>query len=467
MSRSPGNYSSDQPLSAERESDLLRAAVDDSGIQRLFSVLGNDSGLALVGGSVRELLSQQAATDFDLAIRLHPDRVKSLLEQVGIRVIETGIEHGTVLAVLDHKHYEITTYRVPGPRVGNRYSETLETDLSGRDFTINAIAYDLASQRFVDPFLGAEDLKKGILRCVGSAEERFKEDPLRILRAVRFGPASGRTIHSETEKAAILLHDLLSSISIERIRNEFEKILMSSHPAQGLRALARMQLLPQTIPELQQTIGVEQNDYHVHDVFEHTLSVIENSPADRILRLTALFHDLGKPATLSIGDDGQRHFYLHEKVSTTICHDVMKRMRYSQSDIDTVSLLVATHMRPLSCGPQGVRRLMRDLGPHLESWFQFKFADRPPRGDPGEFEAGVAHFTALLDAEKNRVVGSVYSSLAISGEDVLKSGVAEGPAIGKILKSLNDEVLDDPEKNTRDYLLNRLELIKSSFDQDR
>ena len=469
MSHSHGDSSSDQQPSVERGNKELcsiieQSALSDSGIQKIFSILGDSSGLALVGGSVREFLSSRATTDVDLAVRLLPMQVKTALEGQGIRVIETGIEHGTVLAVIDQRHYEITTYRRPGPRIGSGYSETLETDLSGRDFTINAIAYNLATRKIVDPFAGARDLELGVLRCVGAARERFSEDPLRILRAIRFGVASGRIIDPQTEAAIVDLRQSLASVSIERIRHEVEQILLSPHAADGFRALARLELLPYTIPELQQTIGVEQNDYHVHDVFEHTMAVISNAPTDRILRLTALFHDLGKPATLSIGENGQRHFYLHEKISTEICQTVMKRMRYSQSDIDTVALLVATHMRPLTCGPQGVRRLIRDLGTDLERWFQFKFADRPPRVVEGEFEAGVENFTTLLHAERKRTVGSVFSSLGVSGQDVLLAGVREGPAVGGILKVLNDEVLEDPERNTRDYLLARIVELKSSFD---
>jgi len=472
MSHSHGDSSSVQQPSAERGNEELCSVIEqsvqnDTGIQKIFSILGDKSGLALVGGSVREILSSRATTDVDLTVRLLPDQVKNALEGQGIRVIETGIEHGTVLAVIDQCHYEITTYRNPGSRSGSVYSDTLEMDLSGRDFTINAIAYDLGEQKIVDPYKGARDLELGVLRCVGSARQRFTEDPLRILRAIRFGVASGRTIDAQAEQAIIELRALLEGVSVERIRHELEQILLSAHAAEGFRALARLELLPYTIPEVEQTIGVEQNDYHVHDVFEHTLAVISNAPMDRILRLTALFHDLGKPATLSVGEDGQRHFYLHEKVSTNICQQVMKRLRYSQYDIDTVSLLVATHMRPLTCGPQGVRRLIRDLGVHLERWFQFKFADRPPRAAPGEFEAGVDNFTSLLEIERKRTVGSVFSSLSISGADVLAAGVREGPAVGGILKILNDEVLEDPERNTRDYLIARISELKSSFDPSR
>lgn len=437
--------------------ELLRPALEDSGVKTLFEILGRDSGLALVGGCVRELLGARGETDLDLAVRLFPAEVKRRLEGAGIRVVETGIEHGTVLAVIDQKHYEITTFRVPGPRQGSEYSETLERDLEGRDFTINAIAYDLANSCLVDPFGGIADLQQGIVRCVGDARLRLAEDPLRILRLIRFGDAAGRAVDGESRRVAEALREGLTGVSIERIRSEFERILLAPYAAQGLRMMAQMGLLAFTVPELLQTIGVEQNDFHVHDVFEHTLAVIANAPPERVLRLTALFHDLGKPATLTVDEAGNRHFYLHEKISTDICREVMKRMRYSHDDIETVSLLVATHMRPFTCGPQGVRRLMRDLGEHLDQWFEFKHADRPPRGLPEEFEQGVAHFLKLLAEERNRTVGSVFAALAVRGEDVIAAGVCRGPRIGEILKQLHEEVLDLPERNNREYLLTRID----------
>lgn len=442
-------------------SELLRPAREDSGVCLLKDILGPASGLALVGGCIRERLSSGGDTDIDLAVRYEPLQVKKLLEERGIRVVETGIDHGTVLAVIEGRHYELTTFRVPGPRVGNRYSQTLEEDLAGRDFTINAIAWDLIAGKLVDPFLGIADLEAGRLSAVGDAHARLTEDPLRILRVIRFGYAAGRTVDPATEQAAKALGRLLTGVSVERIRSEIEHILLASHAAEGFRALAQLELLPYTIPELIQTIGVEQNDFHVHDVFEHTLDVITNAPVERILRLTALFHDMGKPATLSVDEQGRRHFYLHEKISTDICREVMKRLRYSHDDIDTVSLLVATHMRPLTCGPQGVRRLMRDLGPHLDRWFQFKHADKPPRGEPREFQEGVENFLRLLGDERRRTVGSVFSALAVRGEDVMAAGIPRGPRVGAILKQLHEEVLDEPERNSREYLLERIrELVK-------
>lgn len=443
--------------------ELLRPALNDAGVMRLYKILGSESGLALVGGCVRELLKYRRPTDIDLAVRFEPQRVKSMLEAAGIRVVETGIAHGTVLAVIESAHYELTTFRKPGSRTQSEFSDSLEKDLEGRDFTINAIAFDLRSEKLVDPFGGIEDLDNDLLRAVGDAETRFREDPLRLLRMVRFGHASGRVVEMQTEGAATHTRELLSDVSIERVRTELEHILMAPCAREGFRALERLGMMSLTLPELQSTVGIEQNDFHVHDVFEHTLDVINNCPFDRLLRLTALFHDIAKPATLTVGDNGARHFYLHEKVGAEMCRAIMMRLKYSQEDIETVALLVDTHMRPLSCGPQGVRRLMRELGGHLDRWLEFKHADKPPRGEEREFQEGLANFLRLLDEEKHRTVGSVFSALAIRGDDLINLGVPKGPRIGQILKALNDEVLEVPDRNTREFLLARVaEILKSS-----
>ncbi len=425
-------------------------------MQKIFQILGPESKLALVGGCVRELLKYGAQTDVDLAVLFEPAKVKTMLESAGVRVVLTGIEHGTILAVINSSHYELTTFRKPGTRHQSEFSDLIETDLGGRDFTINAIAYDLSSRKIVDPFGGVSDLNHDLLRAVGSAEERFQEDPLRIMRMVRFGVAAGRTVDAATSDAARRLVPLLNSVSIERIRSEIEHILMSPCAPEGFRELARLGVLDITIPELSQTMGVEQNDFHIHDVFEHTLDVVNNCPYDRILRLTALFHDIAKPASLTVDEDGNRHFYLHEKIGANMCREIMERLKYSHDDIETVSLLVDTHMRPLSCGPQGVRRLMRELGGHLDRWLEFKYADKPPKGAPQEFEAGLENFNRLLEEEKRRTVGSVFSALAIRGDDVMNAGIPKGPRVGQILKLLNDEVLEVPDRNTREYLLARV-----------
>jgi tRNA nucleotidyltransferase/poly(A) polymerase len=293
-------------------------------------------------------------------------------------VIETGIKHGTILVVIDDQHLEVTTFRQPSDRNIQIDARDIETDLLGRDFTINAIAFCLATHKLIDPLGGISDLSKGILRAVGDAASRLKEDPLRILRMIRFGDAQGRSIEEATLVAARTLIPLLEQISVERIKHELDQILLCEYPGAGIKKLQELGALPFTIPELMPSVGFEQNRYHIHDVFDHTLAVLDRTPRNRLLRWAAIFHDMGKPNTLSIDENGERHFYSHEVASTTLAWERMEKLRFSHDDMRRISTVVRYHMRPMNCGPAGVRRLIRDLGDNLALWRTFKDADSSP-----------------------------------------------------------------------------------------
>ena len=342
------------------------------------------------------------------------------------------------------------------------FSDSIEQDLSGRDFTINAIAYSVDDGELLDPFHGLDDLKAKRLKTVGSALDRFKEDALRILRMVRFGSAAGFTITKDVTDAAKALGENLKDISPERIKDELSKILVSDFPAFAFETLKECDLFKYIIPEIIPSIGFEQNEFHIHDVYGHTLDVIESTPPNLTLRLTALFHDLGKPATFSIGDDGRRHFYCHEQVSVEICKTVMQRLKFSNAEIQRVALLVAEHMRPINCGPAGVRRLFRDLGDAFDEWLLFKYADMPPAMSETEFEGLMSGFKELVAAERQKMQQPEYGKLALNGDDVLRLGVPAGPEVGKILKRLEECVIEDPSLNTKEKLEEILEgIIKS------
>lgn len=420
-------------------------------IQKIFNALGSDSALHLVGGTVRDTLLGFEGVDLDLASSLPAEEILKRLEKQNLRVIPTGLHHGTVTCVIDEKNIEITTFRA-GRGIG---SQTIEEDLAGRDFTVNAIAFDVSAQTLIDPYKGIHDLERSFLVAVGDAEKRFSEDPLRILRMVRFGAAQGRTIEEKTKDTARRLVSTLSKVSIERIRSELEKIVVSSHAAEGIRMFHEIGALPYTFPELIPTIGFEQNRFHDKDVFEHSLDVLEKSPRDKLLRLIALYHDIGKAHTLSVDSQGQRHFYDHEKVSFDICKQSMERLRFSNEDTEIVSKIVRLHMRPFSCGPSGVRRLLRDSGEHFDLWRAFKDADEPGVFDEDLYAEQKRQFDEMVYTERNRKVGNVNSGLEIDGNDLIALGMTPGKALGEILKKLQEEVIEDPEKNTRDYLHQR------------
>jgi poly(A) polymerase len=369
--------------------------------------------LYLVGGVVRRALlwgsdtgSQKIDTqDADAATDAHPARIKSLLRPHAENLWTVGERFGTIAARVGEYEVQITTYRTDQYTRGSRhpevrFGESLEEDLARRDFTINAVAADALAGGIVDPFEGRKDLESGVIRAVGDPLARMRDDPLRMLRAVRFettlsGPEKPFAITPDLEAAIRDNAHWLESISAERKREEFEKILLSGNVAPGLRALVRLGLMPYVVPEFMETVDVEQEaEFHHKDVFEHTLIVVSSVEADPILRKAAFFHDIGKPRTLvyehrctycgaksihKSAEEGECevcggrtipkriHFYGHENVGATIARRAMRRLAYPRDDIDAVAHLVANHMRPYGYAASrdpwsdaAVRRFIRD-----------------------------------------------------------------------------------------------------------
>jgi tRNA nucleotidyltransferase/poly(A) polymerase len=442
-----------------RISSRLRATIEPTTVRcaQLFAVLGADAEGHLVGGALRDAALGVQPLDIDVAVRLEPSIVQERLAQAGIRTYATGLRHGTVTALLeDDSPVEITTFRLPNPDNAPLFSESIEIDLSGRDFTINALALNPLTGEIVDPFNGLDDLRAEIVRAVGDPFERFSEDPLRILRMVRFGPASGRAIDEATEHAARSLVDRIAAVSVERLREEVIHILCSQHPRAGFFALRNLEALPLLIPELMPSIGCDQNRWHIEDVFNHTLSVVERTSAsDRIVRLTALFHDTGKPATLSIDEEGNRHFYGHEVVSAKLCEEALQRWRCSTDEVRTVTLLVRNHMRSIDCGAPGVRRLLRDLEDQFDRFRAFQDADKTPTISKEDHLLRVGKFDALVAAERKRLEGRPVDKLAVNGHDIMGLGISAGPHVGAVLQQLAEMVIEDPAINVREMLLER------------
>jgi poly(A) polymerase len=362
-------------------------------------------GLYLVGGFVRDALSGSAGKDVDATTGAHPKEIKRLLVPVADHLWTVGERFGTIGAKVGEYDVEVTTYRSDMYTQGSRHPEVrfgtdLVEDLARRDFTINAIAADAETGEIHDPFDGRKDLESGVIRPVGNPLDRMRDDPLRMLRAVRFA-----TVLTSLEKPFAMTAELevaikensywLESVSAERIREEFEKILASENVGVGLRTLVRLGLMPYIVPEFMETLNVEQEaEFHHKDVFEHTLIVAQNVENTPILRKAAFFHDIGKPRTLiyehrctycgaksiqkNAGEGecercGGRtlpkkvHFYGHENVGAAIARKVMKRLAYPKDDIDAVAHLVANHMRPMGYAvgrdpwsDSAIRRFIRD-----------------------------------------------------------------------------------------------------------
>jgi tRNA nucleotidyltransferase (CCA-adding enzyme) len=449
--------------------------LDDPRTRTLGQVLAPHGKLFLVGGSVRDALMGKNSKDLDFAFSEAPDKIIPVLEKAGIRVIPTGLSHQTVTVKLDENlpHVEITSFRNAhmNPAGGVYLGSTIEEDLSCRDFTINALALPVTIENhlkgeslLLDPLGGFDDLKNKIIRTPGNPKDRFSEDPLRILRMARFASVFDFVIDPSTLSAAIALSMKITSVSPERIRDEFIKILVSDYPGKGLNLLKDLGFYKMFIPEIDACIDFEQNRFHKHDVFIHTIEVVEKSPKDPLVRLSAFFHDIGKPPSLSVDDQGERHFYLHEKIGAEMIPEIARRLRFSNELTAAIRKMVHTHMRPLDAGPGGLRRILRDTEPFYEEWRALKYADTAAvLGDTSALENDFRDFDERIVKIKEKESSSPYRKLAIDGADLIELGLQPGPRFKEILSFLHEKVLDQPECNTREQLIG---LLRDNFKID-
>ena len=419
----------------------------------------NDAGYEayIVGGCVRDSLLGTYPSDWDITTSATPECVKSLFR----RTVDTGIKHGTV-TVLDHdEQYEVTTYRIDGEYNDGRHPESVEftnelrEDLRRRDFTINAMAYH-PSTGLVDLFGGREDLDAGIIRCVGDARERFGEDALRMMRAVRFAARLGYAIEQSTFDAIKELASTLSKVSAERIREEAVKLLVSDHP-EFFRLFYESGLTSVFMPEFDEMMHTGQNHpHHKYGVGDHTLVALQNIRADRLLRLAILFHDIAKPRVLKTDAKGITHFYGHPAVSEKMACEIMRRLKFDNATISTVSKLVLYHDRKIELNDYAVRKVMCEMGAEIfPLYLEVRMADTLAqseylRDEKIETIEGLRRIYNDITEKKQCVK---ISELAVSGKDLIKSGVKPGPQIGALLECMLQEVLRYPEHNNAEYLL--------------
>ena len=410
-----------------------------------------------VGGCVRDAVLGRIPADWDITTSAMPEEVKALFG----RTIDTGIQHGTVTVMVDHVGYEVTTYRIDGEYEDARhpkevsFTSNLIEDLKRRDFTINAMAYNDRAG-IVDAFDGIGDLENKVIRCVGNPQDRFGEDALRMMRAVRFSAQLGFAIEEETKQAIVELAKNLEKISAERVRVELVKLLESDHP-DYLRAAWETGITAVVLPEFDACMNCEQNNpFHIYSVGEHTLKSLLHVENDKILRLAMLFHDFGKPLTHSRNEDGVSKFYGHPAVSAEMAHDIMRRLKFDNDTTDKVRKLVAEHDRSVKNEPNRVRRAVSKIGKDLFPYYlKIRKADILAQ-NPEKCEERLAELVRLeelyLDIlEKDQAVS--VKELAIDGKDLLTAGVPQGKQIGSILNDLLELVLEEPEKNDREVLL--------------
>ncbi len=413
-----------------------------------------------VGGCVRDSLLQKTPDDWDICTSALPQQTLDTLQMPNI--IENGLRHGTVTIRYQGQNYEITTFRTDGAYVDNRrpssvtFVADVKEDLLRRDFTINALAYN-DQEGLIDYFNGREDLQQGIIRCVGNADERFQEDGLRIMRALRFASRFGFHIASDTAAAIHRNAELLKNISAERIHSELDKLLIGQNAEAVLSEFS--DVLAVVIPEITPMIGFDQrNPHHAFDVWTHTVKAVANTPPERILRLAALFHDIGKPSAFTLDEKGVGHFKRHAFLGEEITHTVLRRLRYDNRTIAQVSQLVLLHDDHPSLKNKSVRRFLSKTGENLwRELLQLQKADFNAKGVPVTEEAA-AYFDklyALCVEEASSQTAYTLKRLAVNGKDLIALGIKDGMLIGQILSELLECVIEGTLTNEREILLEK------------
>jgi poly(A) polymerase len=445
-------------IAAEKESHLVEVARE---LARTFATAGRQ--LYLVGGPVRDQLLGRPVHDVDLTTDAPPEEIKRLASRARpYAVYDVGAKFGTIGLIFKapgeagdeetSETIEITTFRTEQYVDGTRKPEvtfgtSLEEDLARRDFTMNAIAVDLRTAQRIDPYGGVIDIERRVIRAVGDAGERFREDPLRLLRAVRFAAQLGFRIEEETNRAIAAHANDLERISRERIADELTKILLSPRSSYGMRLATALGLMAPTIPEVLPMRGVSQRPLHHKDVFEHTMGVLDNSPPDKLVRWAALLHDVGKPATKSV-HDGEVHFFGHEEVGERMSRRILNRLHFDRVFIERVCKLVKMHLRVNSYDSEwtdsAVRRLIREAGEELEPLVLLSRADvtsyrsekiRAAARRADEFERRVSDLLAREDVAQ--------LSSPLDGNDLMALfGKGPGPWIKPIKDYLLGLVLD-------------------------
>lgn len=411
----------------------------------------------LVGGCVRDAILNRLPNDYDITTSATPKQIIELFSE--FKTVEVGKEFGTIIVIQSQGGVEITTFRLDNKYQDGRrptsvvFTGDLIKDLERRDFTINSMAYN-EEEGLIDPFNGLRDLKNSLIRTVGNPIDRFSEDYLRIIRAVRFATQLDFLIDIETAKACSELSSKLVNISKERIRDELFKILLSDKPSRGFLLMRELGLLKQVIPELMPAIGFDQrNPYHDRSVFQHTLKVMDNTPKILNVRLAALLHDIGKPYTFSIDDKGIGHFYGHDKASVKIGEEILLRLNCSSELIKSTLNLIREHMvHHPDLKRKGLKRQLQRVGEdQIENLIDLQIADRlSKRGtkDTSNLESKRKEVRAILEAKEP----FSRKHLAINGQELMDLGYKQGKIIGEILDFLLNAVIEEPSLNTNKKL---------------
>lgn len=421
-----------------------------------------------VGGAIRDSLMGLKPSDWDITTSATPIQVKEIFKYT----IDTGLAHGTVTVRLHRKSFEVTTYRIDGKYDDNRhpnhveFTSNLQEDLKRRDFTVNAMAYN-DSEGLVDIYGGRRDLELGIIRCVGEPNERFTEDSLRTLRAIRFVAKTGFRLHKDTAKAIICKAELLKNVSAERIRQELNYIITSDRPEVLLLAY-ELGLTKIILPELDLMLSTEQNNpHHFTDVGSHSLISMKYVSAIPILRWTMLLHDTGKPAMRTTDENGIDHFKRHGEKSVEIAKAVLKRLKFDNDTIRRVLRLIKHHDDRMIPNKKFLRKFYNILDEDMNLMFEVQMADIMAHTDYSrrmtleQLRLSHALFKEIV-ADKEAVK---IADLDINGNDLMELGIPKGKVIGELLSKLLDRVLEEPNLNVKENLIKMAKELKNGINE--
>ncbi len=411
----------------------------------------------IVGGCVRDSLLGRSPEDWDITTSARPQQVKKLFR----RTIDTGIQHGTVTVMEHGVGYEVTTYRIDGEYEDGRhpkqvsFTSLLSEDLRRRDFTINAMAYS-QEEGIIDLFHGMEDLQQGVIRAVGDPAERFTEDALRIMRAVRFAAQLQYDIEPRTREALAAIAPNLKKISAERIQTELTKLLLSDRP-EDLRIAWESGMTACFLPEFDRCMEMPQhNPHHCYSVGEHILHALPQVRKDKVLRLTMLLHDIGKPDCHTRDEEGVDHFHGHAEISARMAERILRRLKYDNDTVRSVTTLVKYHGIKIDNTPSAMRHAIAEVGEALfPLLFQVKHADGAAQapGRLAEKEEQLAIWKQLYEDVYARGDCLGLKQLAVTGKDLLAAGMKPGREMGQVLQLMLEDVLDEPSHNEKNYLL--------------
>lgn len=426
--------------------------------------------LYLVGGCVRDLLMNTIPHDWDMCTNATPEQMKKICAEEDLFYTNVGEKHGTIVLFLNHGEYEITTYRIDGAYSDGRhpdeviFTSSLEEDLSRRDFTMNAMAMNPETGELIDPFEGVKSINEKRLVAVGNADERIKEDSLRMLRAIRFAIKYDMAMDRELLNSIHFNTYLINNVSKERITEEFKKIFQTGMPV-SLNFLCFSDLITTIIPELKPCVNFNQNNrYHKHDVYVHMLSVVDLCKTDNFkIKMAALLHDIGKPNSYVEGEDGYGHFYGHPEISAKISSDVLKeRFRLTKDETKRILELIEFHDEDIAPTIKSVRKALNRHGKdYMRDWFILKQADMDDHIYPDDkHPTTVAPLISIMNQILEENMAFSLKDLHITGNIIMCSlGLKPGKTIGIILNRLFEEVMNEQLDNTGTALITRAKEI--------